>query len=101
MRVEEDRSNLKLFLLKIGLKESLQKPYLKIKVEQVVGEAPTPQVALQKSYLNIKIEHVEEQVDMQKSNLKISIQHVNEQIDPQKLDMNIIVEECLETYIIY
>jgi hypothetical protein len=59
MRVKEDRSNLKLFLQKTNLKESLLKPYLKIKVEQVEREAPTPQVVLQKSYLNIKVEHVE------------------------------------------
>jgi hypothetical protein len=35
VKVEEDRSNLKLLLQKIGLKENLQKPKLKIKVEHV------------------------------------------------------------------
>ncbi len=35
MKVEEDRSSMKLLLQKIGLKESLQKPKLKIKVENV------------------------------------------------------------------
>jgi len=52
MRVE---SSLKFFMQKICLKESLQKLELKIKVEQVEGEAPTPQVVLQKPYLKIKI----------------------------------------------
>ncbi len=47
-------SSLKLFLKKTGLKESLQK-HLKIKIEQVKGEAPTPQIVMQKSYLNIKV----------------------------------------------
>jgi len=54
----------------------LQKPNLKIKVEQVEGEAPTPQVILQKLNLKIKIKHVEEQVDLQKPNLKIKVKHV-------------------------
>jgi hypothetical protein len=35
VKVEEDRSNLKLLLQKIGLKENLQKPKLKIKVEHI------------------------------------------------------------------
>jgi hypothetical protein len=64
MKVEEDRSSLKLFLQTISLKESLQKLKLKIKVEQVEGEAPTPQVILQKPNLKIKVKHVEEQVDL-------------------------------------
>jgi len=46
MIIEEDRSNLKLFLQKIVLKENLYKPKLKIKVKQVKGEAPTPQIFL-------------------------------------------------------
>jgi hypothetical protein len=37
---------------------------LKIKVEQVEGEAPTPQVIFLKPNLNIKVKHVEEQVDL-------------------------------------
>jgi hypothetical protein len=37
---------------------------LKIKVEQVEGEAPTPQVILQKPNLKIKVKHVEQQVDL-------------------------------------
>jgi len=55
MRVEKERSRVKFFMQKIGLEESLQKLELKIKVEQVEGEAPTPQVVLQKPYLKIKI----------------------------------------------
>ncbi len=43
MKVEEGRSSLKLFLQKIGLKESLQKE-LKIKLEQILRESPTPQI---------------------------------------------------------
>jgi len=43
----EERSNLKLLLQKIGLKENLQKPKLKIKVEQVKRKSPTPKVVLQ------------------------------------------------------
>ncbi len=78
MRVEEHRSNLKLFLQKIGLKESLQKPKLKIKVKQVEGEASTPQIFLQKPNLKIKVEYVEEQVDSRKPNLKIKVKHVEE-----------------------
>ncbi len=74
MKVEEDRSSLKFFLHKTCLKENLQKPKLKIKVEQVKGEAPTPQVVLQKLDLKIKVEHVEEQVDLQKLNLKIKVE---------------------------
>jgi hypothetical protein len=38
MRVKEDKSSLKLFMQKIGLKENLQKLELKIKVEQVEGK---------------------------------------------------------------
>jgi hypothetical protein len=64
VKVEEDRSSLKFLLQKIGLKESLQKPKLKIKLEQVKGESPTPKVVLQNPNLKIKVEHVEEQVDL-------------------------------------
>jgi hypothetical protein len=64
MRIEEDRSSLKLFLQKIGLKESLQKPKLKVKVEQEEGETPTSQVILQNPNLKIKVKHVEQQVDL-------------------------------------
>jgi hypothetical protein len=38
MKVKEDKSNLKLLLQKTCLKESLQKPKLKIIVQQVEGE---------------------------------------------------------------
>jgi hypothetical protein len=96
MKVEENRSSLKFFLHKTCLKKNLQKPKLKIKVEQVEGEAPTPQVILQKPNLKIKVEHVEEQVDLQKLYLKNKVEHVEEQIDLQKLDLNIKVEEGLE-----
>jgi hypothetical protein len=70
MKVEEDRSSLKKLLHKTCLKENLQKPELKIKVEQVEVETPTPQVVLQKPVLKIKVEHVEEQVNLQKLDLK-------------------------------
>jgi len=53
--VKKDRSSQKLLMQKIGLKESLYKLELKIKVEQIEGEAPTPQVVLQKPYLKIKV----------------------------------------------
>jgi hypothetical protein len=60
VKVEEDRSNLKLLLQKIGLKENLQKPKLKIKVEQVKRESPTPKVVLQNLDWKIKVKHVKE-----------------------------------------
>jgi hypothetical protein len=41
VKLEEDRSSLKLFQQKTSLKEILQKPKLKINVEQVEGETPT------------------------------------------------------------
>jgi hypothetical protein len=66
MKVGENRSSLKFFLHKTCLKKNLQIIELKIKVEQVEGEAPTPQVVLQKPNLKIKVAHVEEQVDLQK-----------------------------------
>jgi len=98
MKVEEDRSSLKFFLHKTCLKENLQKPKLKIKVEQVKGGAPTPHVVLQKLDLKIKVEHVEEQVDLQKLYLKNKVEHVKEQIDLQKLDLKIKVENGSKTY---
>jgi hypothetical protein len=70
MKVEEDRSSQKFFLHKTCLKENLQKLELKIKVEQVEGEEPTPQIVLQNPILKIKVEHVEEQLDLQKLDLK-------------------------------
>jgi hypothetical protein len=79
MKVEEDRLSLKFFLHKTCLKENMQKPKLKIKVEQVEGEAPIPQVVLQKLDLKIKVEHVEEQVDLQKLDLENKVEHVEEQ----------------------
>jgi hypothetical protein len=51
---------------------------LKIKIEQVEGETPTPQVFLYKSNLKIKVEYVKEQIDLQKPNLKIKVEHVKE-----------------------
>jgi hypothetical protein len=73
---------------------------LKIKVEQVGREAPTPQVVLQKPNLKIKVEHLEEQVDLQKPNLKIRIEHVKKQIDLQKPNLNSKVKKHSKTYII-
>jgi hypothetical protein len=58
MKVKENMSNLKLFLQKIDLKEGLHKLKLKIQVEWVKGEPPTPQTILQKPDDNIKIKHV-------------------------------------------
>jgi hypothetical protein len=46
MRVEEDSSSLELFLQKTDLKEYMLKPKLRIKVQKVEGEAPTPQVLM-------------------------------------------------------
>ncbi len=60
MRGKENRSSLELFLQKIGWKENLQKPKLKIKIQKVEREAPTPQVVMQKPDLKIKVKHVEE-----------------------------------------
>jgi hypothetical protein len=47
-----------------------------MKVRQVEGETPTPQIVLQKPDLNIKIKHIEEQVNLHKPNLKIRVEHV-------------------------
>jgi hypothetical protein len=93
MKVGENRSSLKFFLHKTCLKKNLQIIELKIKVEQVEGEAPTPQVVLQKPNLKIKVAHVEEQVDLQKLDLKNKVEHVKEQINLHKLYLNIKVEE--------
>ncbi len=76
------------------------KPKLKIKLEQILRETPTPQIILQEPNLKIKVEHVEEQVDMQKLNLKIRVEHVKEQIDLQKPNLNIKVKKRSKTYII-
>jgi hypothetical protein len=47
MRIKEDRSSLELFLQKNSFKgKFVQKPELKIKVEQVEGETLAPQVDL-------------------------------------------------------
>ncbi len=78
MRVEEDSSSLELFLQKTDLKEYMLKPKLRIKVQKVEGEAPTPQVLMQKPDLKIKVKHVEEQVDLQKPYFIIKLEHVKE-----------------------
>jgi hypothetical protein len=44
-----------------------------MKVGQVEGETPTPQIVLKKLDLKIKVKHVEEQVNLHKPNLKVRI----------------------------
>ncbi len=71
MKVDENRSSLKLFLQKTSLKENLKKPKLKIKIQQVERETLTPQVVLQKLDLKIIVEHIKEQIKMYKPNVKV------------------------------
>ncbi len=68
MRVKENKSNLKFFLQKTCLKESLWKPKLKIKVKFI-----KEQIDLQKLDLNIKVEegletYIINQIDNQRFN---------------------------------
>jgi len=96
VKIEENRLNLK----QNKFEGEFVKTRAKIKVEQIEGETPTPQIILQKPNLNIKIEHVEEKIDLEKLNMIIKVEHVKEQIDLQKPILNIKVKEGSKTYTI-